>query len=721
MNLFRYYHYALMVFCSILNAQSITVQPSTSAYVFSNGVSVPSDYPHISISVKNNPDSGFIFINNWGGMPYIAILDTNGEPVFYRKMPSNARDFKLQSNGNLSYRLADPYYRFYEMDSSYVVLREITAKNGFGTDEHDLQILPNDNVLLIPLEWKTVNMSTLVAGGRTDASVIGNHVQEIDPTGNVVFEWKSWDHLNIVDAVNENLTAQTIDFVHMNAIAVDNDSNILISSRHLSEITKINRKTGKIMWRLGGKHNQFTFINDPFNGPSYQHDIRALPNGNYTIMDNGNFHAPQVSRAVEYKLDTAAKTATLVWQYRHSPDRYTSWMGNVQRLPNGNTLINWADGSLPKLTEVTPAGVIVLELGFVNYCHSYRVFKFPWKGKAKAPELTLEVGTNNVTMIFNTFDQMPNHTYLLYIDTISHPVRLVDSTTMTAVDVNGLRNGERYYFRVTSRDSSGKESSFSNEENAIAKFFSPGENLVVNGDFANGLDEWKMNITSPGVGLPFITADGELFVQIGSAGTQAWHVQMTQEGIPVMNGMPYRFEFDAYATISRTIDPKVAMIAAPNTNYSKTGSMLLTTAKQHFSYDFTMQDATDKNARIVFNCGLFDADVFIDNVALKQIVPVSVSDYPTSVSGISSLQQNYPNPFNPETKILFTLAVSGYVTLTLHDVLGRTVATLINQFLYAGTQHITISQSRYGLTSGIYFYTLTSGSFSSTKRMVLLQ
>ncbi|MFA6457598.1 MAG: aryl-sulfate sulfotransferase, partial [Bacteroidota bacterium] len=212
-----------IILCPFLDAQSITVSPSSSVFIFPNGVSVPSDYPHVKIPIKNNPDSGLIFINNWGGTPYIAILDNNGSPVFYRKMPSNARDFKLQANGMLSYRLADPFYRFYEMDSTYTVTREITAKNGYGIDEHDIQILPNGNVLVIALEWKTVDMSKLLIGGRVDATVVGNHVQEIDPNGNVVFEWKCWDNFDILDAVHENLTAQYIDYIHMNAISVDSD------------------------------------------------------------------------------------------------------------------------------------------------------------------------------------------------------------------------------------------------------------------------------------------------------------------------------------------------------------------------------------------------------------------------------------------------------------------------------------------------------------------
>ena len=116
--------------------------------------------------------------------------------------------------------------------------------------------------------------------------------------------------------------------------------------RHLSSIVKINRKTGDVMWILGGKQNEFTFINEHGeNAPtyfSYQHDISVLPNGNFTLFDNGEQHSPNYSRGVEYKLDVPNKTATLVWEYRHLPnDIYAAAMGSVERLPNGNYIVGW--------------------------------------------------------------------------------------------------------------------------------------------------------------------------------------------------------------------------------------------------------------------------------------------------------------------------------------------------------------------------------------------
>ncbi len=219
-------------------------------------------------------------------------------------------------------------------------------------------------------------MSQVVNGGDTTATVIGLIVQELDAGKNVVFQWRSWDHFAITDATNEVMTAGTVDYVHGNALELDADGNILLSCRHMDEITKIDRQTGDIIWRWGGKHNQFTFINDSI-GFSHQHALRRIANGDFTIFDNGNYHAPPFSRAVEYVLDEQHMTATLVWQFLHGFSVFGSAMGYVQRLANGNTLISWG-AATPSVTEVSPDGSVIYELSFPYGVYSYRAYRLEW-------------------------------------------------------------------------------------------------------------------------------------------------------------------------------------------------------------------------------------------------------------------------------------------------------------------------------------------------------
>jgi len=116
------------------------------------------------------------------------------------------------------------------------------------------------------------------------------------------------------------------------------------------------------------KSNQFTFLNDTL-GFKFQHYASRLPNGNITLFDNGAYG---FSRAVEYEIDEYSKTAKLVFQYRNTPDIYSSAMGSVIRLTNGNTFIGW--GSVTKMTEVDTAGNKVFEASFPS-C-TYRALKY---------------------------------------------------------------------------------------------------------------------------------------------------------------------------------------------------------------------------------------------------------------------------------------------------------------------------------------------------------
>jgi hypothetical protein len=336
--------------------------------------------PEIKGLYSNNPTQGGIFISDipvgdTAVLPYLLVISNNGSIVFQRQMSAECTDFRPEPNGNYTYYDAGSF-SFCEIDPTVSnVQNTYVCADGYETDPHDIQFLPNGHVLLLGQDYEFVDMSGLVAGGSANAEVIGAVVQELDRAGNAVFEWRSWDHFNITDATHEDLTQPVIDYVHANALQLDADGNILLSSRHMDEITKIDRGTGGIIWRLGGKHNQFTFLNDTI-GFSHQHDIRRIANGHVTLFDNGNFHSPQISRACEYRLDEVNRTATLVWQYQNPLNTYSNSMGSVQRLENGNTLIGWGSTSSPAVTEVTPAGVKAFEMSLPDNVVSYRAYRY---------------------------------------------------------------------------------------------------------------------------------------------------------------------------------------------------------------------------------------------------------------------------------------------------------------------------------------------------------
>jgi hypothetical protein len=288
----------------------------------------------------------------------------------------------------------------------------------------------------------------------------------VDAAGNVLWQWLSLDHLPITDSIVD-LTTNRINYIHCNSVELDDDGHLLLSSRHLSEVTKINRPGGDIIWRLGGKGNQFTFVNDPHNGFHLQHDARRLANGHITTYDKGTGIDPSFfSRGVEYSLDLEELEATMVWQYINTPITYAGAMGNMQRLPGGNSLIGWGFSSAPLLTEVTPAGEKVFELSTAKPAATYRAFRYPWVGHPTWPPVLIArpSGPLKINLYFSWNGATEIASYRLYGDTNPVPTTLLAEVPRDGFETTFTYEAPGpgvYYFRVMPVDKEGRDTQYS--------------------------------------------------------------------------------------------------------------------------------------------------------------------------------------------------------------------------------------------------------------------
>ncbi|MBK7446017.1 MAG: SBBP repeat-containing protein [Ignavibacteria bacterium] len=108
-----------------------------------------------------------------------------------------------------------------------------------------------------------------------------------------------------------------------------------------------------------------------------------------------------------------------------------------------------------------------------------------------------------------------------------------------------------------------------------------------------------------------------------------------------------------------------------------------------------------------------------DYATVKYSQSVGINQISSEIPDKFSLSQNYPNPFNPVTKINYELRVTNYAKLVVYDVIGKEVVTLVNEKQSPGTYQVEFDAG--SLTSGIYFYRLTSGDFTDTRRMMLIK
>lgn len=345
--------------------------------------------PIPTIAEFNNPAEGYIFCTPrpWQNAPYdphMMILDNYGTPVFYRQWPRRSNDFKTIVGNRLTFcdfdRNNTAINKYIILDSHFNQIDTLVMGNGYVVDQHDVIVQENGNYFLMAYDPQLVGMDTVVEGGDPNATVTGFVVQELDADDNVIFQWRSWDHFEITDANHTDFTAAQVDYVHGNAFEIDYDNNLMMSMRDMEEITKIDRNSGEIIWRLGvhAKNNMFDFGSDTI-GWSWQHDIRRISNGNITIYDNGNHHTPSFSQAVEYNIDEENFTATLVWNYIHDPVVFARATGAHRRLDNNNSFICWGLTWPINYSEVSYGGDLAWELHWPMNVWDYRAFKLNWE------------------------------------------------------------------------------------------------------------------------------------------------------------------------------------------------------------------------------------------------------------------------------------------------------------------------------------------------------
>lgn len=380
----------------------------------------------------------------------------------------------------------------------------------------------------------------------------------------------------------------------------------------------------------------FEYTNETiFN--SYQHYIRAVPGkpGYYTFFDNGTNRDVKFSRAVMYHLDTETMKATKTWEYRHNPDWYAVQKGACQPLENGHYWIDWTDNGWIRTTEVDTLGNKLLEMHIDNYT-AYRTHRFKWNGLANKPHLYTESYEDAVRLIFNKFGDTTVQYYNIYIGSSKGSEVYKSSTNNTWYDATEFSTSGTYYFKVTAVDKQGNESPFSETKSTRVVFSHERDELILNGDFNDGLNEWYWGTEGDAVATGSITNDKAFNFDISNGSSEYFHVHLRQHGIPLYKDKTYKLEFDASAETGKIIEPKIAKASNPYTDYSEIGYVYVTNKVKRFSYTFKMTE-TDLDARVVFNCGLNTTSITLDNIELTEVDTTPIEE--SEINGIKVLRE----------------------------------------------------------------------------------
>jgi len=335
---------------------------------------------------------GYVFVapKKGDGQFGTLMVDDQGEPVWFRPLENRElypMDFKVQRYGGepvltwceSKVVAGHGFGEYVILDTSYREITRVRAGNGYKGDHHEFLITPRNTALLTAYGKVRADLTSI--GGEEDHLVWDGVAQEVDiETGEVLFEWHCIDHVG-VDETYGNLSndkpGEAFCYFHINAIDVEPDGNLLISSRNTFTVYKVDRETGEIIWRLGGRKSDFEVA--PGAWTRYQHDVRSQPDGTITIFDNGGVKLDGESFGIVLELDMDEMKATLARRYAHPEDRFSETQGNVQMLPNGNAFVGW--GSAPSFSEFGSDGELLFSASFPPKYQSYRAFRFPWSGR----------------------------------------------------------------------------------------------------------------------------------------------------------------------------------------------------------------------------------------------------------------------------------------------------------------------------------------------------
>jgi hypothetical protein len=213
----------------------------------------------------------------------------------------------------------------------------------------------------------------------------------------VVFQWSALAHVPISESYSKASSSQPFDYFQINSVALGPEGNYLISGRNTHALYDINRRTGAIRWRLGGKRSDFTMgSGTTFN---WQHDARWRTKNTISLFDNGSNPAVEKqSRALLLRVNVSVRKVTLVRAYTHPGDLLSGSQGNVQMLPKGHVFVGW--GQNPWFTEFDATGHVVFDGYFAkDVGDTYRAYRLKWSGRpATRPAIAVRRTGGRVTV-----------------------------------------------------------------------------------------------------------------------------------------------------------------------------------------------------------------------------------------------------------------------------------------------------------------------------------
>lgn len=368
--------------------------------------------PLVSASGQDpDPGEGDIFVDTQNSIQAgPTILDPNGQLIWFQPVYGAGFNFEVQQyqgQSVLTYwsgKVTNGVGAGEDviLNHNYQTVATVRAGNGYQADLHEFQITSSNTALIDA--FAPVHADLRSVGGSGNGALLDSIIQEVDiPTGRVLWQWRASAHVSPAASYAGTPGSTPYDFFHVNSIQDLPGDRVLVSARHTWAVYEISKRTGKILWTLGGKHSSFKM--GPGTQFEWQHDAHLQPDGTLTVFDNGSGLGPQhqsQSRALRIRLNFKTMRATLVHAYVNHPSVLSPNEGSVQVLPDGNTFVGW--GGIPYFSEFGPRGRQRFSLNFPLSMQSYRAYRFQWWGQPLVPPDVAVKSTASGAVVYASWD-----------------------------------------------------------------------------------------------------------------------------------------------------------------------------------------------------------------------------------------------------------------------------------------------------------------------------
>jgi len=359
----------------------------------------------------------FTDVHAGAGQQGALIIDRRGEVAYFEPVSDhggngrrifNVRVQEYQGEPVMTYWLGAMVSghgqgNYYLYDQSYRQVAEVKAGNGYQGDLHEFRLTPRGTALLTAYGTAQAEItSSDVAGGSHYGPYFYGIAQEVDvATGQVLMQWRSDDHVPL-DASHElppNSASNSWDYFHINSIEVDpDDGNLIISGRNCWAFYKVDRHTGEVIWRCGGRDSDFRM--GPGTTFRFQHHVVPHGHGVFTVFDNegGPPQEESQSRGLVLHVDERHRRVRFLRALHHRPGVYSSSLGSVQKLKHGGVFMGW--GVSTWFTEYDRHGRVLLDARLEPVgVNSYRAFQDRWSGRPHwQPEIAVERSGRRATV-----------------------------------------------------------------------------------------------------------------------------------------------------------------------------------------------------------------------------------------------------------------------------------------------------------------------------------